>query len=496
MDLSAIFDHLDLHWYETVEQLQTYVRQPSVSVGDGSGMRRCAELVAEHYRLAGCHEVEIVETETYPGVWAFYDAGAPRTLLVYDMYDVRSTGDVERWRHPPFGAEIEARDDLPAVLYGRGAHVPKGPTMAFVSAVRAINETRGTLPVNLAMLVEGDEILGSPSFPGLLEPYRDRLRGVDGWVYFRATQDTDLAMPLSLGYKTFITFELHCTGAAWGRGPVTAAAHTATGPIVDNPAVRLVQAVASLFHPDGSVAVGGWADSFAPIAIPDGDRVAVESLLHRFDGRPWADVIPGLAEAGVERFAGDVTGEDVLVRYLYGSQLNLQGIFAGYTGPGTRTYTIPERATARLDTRLVSDLAPERLLQLLREHLDRHGFQDLEIDVKSAYPGASTSMDSALARSFLRAARRAGADPVLWPRQGYGGPWAGVAREFGLPVVHGTGIGHGGGVGLPDEFVVLDGGGRVPSLRDLQRFIVDFLYDFAGAGEPAPGVPMDAARRG
>lgn len=496
MELNPISDHLDAHWRETIEQLQAYVRQPSVSVEGGSAMRRCAELLADHYRAAGFQEVELVETDTYPGVWASYDAGAPRTLLVYDMYDVRTPGDADRWRHSPFGAEIEARDGLPAVLYGRGAHVPKGPTMAFVSAVRAIIETTGTLPVNLALLAEGDEILGSPSFPGLLERYRDRVRGADGWVYFRATQDEHGAMPVSLGYKTFITFELRCTGAAWGRGPVTAAAHTATGPIVDNPAVRLVQAISTLFHPDGSVAIGGWPDSFAPVAVPEADAVAVENLLRRFDGRPWTEAIPGLAGAGVERFAGDVTGRDVLIRYVYGSQLNLQGIYAGYTGPGTRTYTIPERATARFDTRLVSDLPPERLLGLLREHLDRHGFPDLEIDLKSAYPGSSTSIDSALAQSFLRAARRAGADAVLWPRQGYGGPWAGVAGEFGLPVVHGTGIGHGGGVGLPDEFVVLDGGGRVADLRALQRFIVDFLYDFATAGEPAATVPMDAVEHG
>ncbi|MFZ0217447.1 MAG: M20/M25/M40 family metallo-hydrolase, partial [Candidatus Dormiibacterota bacterium] len=436
MNLTPIFEHLDANREETIETLRTYVGQPSVSVGDGAGMRECAELVAGHYRAAGCQEVEVIETETFPGVWAYYDAGAPTTLLVYNMYDVRSVGDPSRWQHEPFAATIEPRGAMPAVLYGRGAHVPKGPAIAFISAVRAISETTGTLPVNLAFLAEGDEILGSESFPGLMARYRDRVAKADGWIYFRASQNESRAMPISLGYKTFITFELRATGAAWGRGPVTAAAHTATGPIVDNPAVRLVQALATLFNPDGTVAIEGWAPTFASLKVPDDDRALVDGLLERFRGKTWSDVIPGLAGTGVTTYAGDATGDDVLVRYIYGSQLNLQGIYAGYTGPGTRTYTIPERATARFDTRLVTTASPAELMKLLRDHLDAHGFADLEIDLKSAYPGSQTLATTPLAESFLRAVRKAGADPVVWPRQGYGGPWSGFATEFGRPVVH------------------------------------------------------------
>jgi len=257
VDPQPVFAYIDDHIDETVRDLQEYVRRPSVSV-EGSGMRECAELVAERYSRLGCREVEIVDTETFPGVWAYYDAGAPLTLVNYNMYDVRSVGDRSAWSHDPFGAEIEPRGEFPAVLYGRGALVPKGPDTAWLGALQAIRAVTGTLPVNIAFLAEGDEILGSQSYAGLIERYRDRLAGVEGCVYFRAAQNRRGELPLMLGYKTFITFELRSSGRSWGRGPVEQAAHSATSSIVDSPALRLVQALTTLYREDGQIAVDGW----------------------------------------------------------------------------------------------------------------------------------------------------------------------------------------------------------------------------------------------
>jgi len=483
-NVEDVYAYIDGRLDENIAALQEYVRRPSVSV-DGTGMRECAQLVAEHYRKLGCAEVEIVETETFPGVWAYYDAGAPLTLVNYNMYDVRSVGDRARWQHDPFGAEIEPRGEFPAVLYGRGALVPKGPDIAWLSALLALRTVTGTLPVNVAFLAEGDEILGSQSYAGLIERYRDRLAKIDGCVYLRAAQSAAGELPLVLGYKTFLTFELTSTGKAWGRGPVTDAAHSATRAIVDSPALRLVQALQTLWTADGDLAVDGWAQHLAPVKLPDSDRELVDDLISHFGEAAWTQAIPGLAGTGIEHFAGDVDGPDVLIRYLYGSGLNLQGIHSGYTGPGSRTYTIPERATARLDARLVATADPATLLASLRSHLDRRGFEDVKLDVLSAYPGSRTRADAPLVQAFLRAARRAGGTPVVWPLQGYGGPWSIFARDFRAPLVFATGIGHGAGVGLPDEYIVLDGGGKVPGLREMERFCVDFLLEFADSAAPA-----------
>ncbi len=480
MEIENVYEAIDRLLPEAISELQDYVRLPSVSV-DGTGMRECAEHVAERYRRLGCQEVEVVETETFPGVWAYFDAGAPLTLVNYNMYDVRSVGKRDAWTHDPFGATIEPRGEIPAVMYGRGALVPKGPDSAWLTALRALKEVQGTLPVNVMFLAEGDEILGSQSYAGLIERYRDRLRKAHGLIYFRGTQNATGELPLVLGYKTFITFELRVSGRSWGRGPVDEAAHSATRVLVDSPALRLAQALQTLYTPDGAIAIEGWLEHLAPAEVPADEQPLVDALLNRLRGRSWVEAIPGLAGTGVKRFVEDLDGPDVLTRYIYGSGLNIQGIYSGYTGPGSRTYTIPTTATARLDARLVATAPPSALLEELRTHLSRHGFGDVEVDVLSAYPGSRTPYSAPLVQSFVRAVERAGGDLVVWPGQGYGGPWSIFSQDFGMPVVFATGIGHGAGIGLPDEYVVIDGGGKLPGFREMARFGADFVTDFAAS---------------
>jgi acetylornithine deacetylase/succinyl-diaminopimelate desuccinylase-like protein len=476
---AAIYKYIDDHMNETIESLKDYVRRPSVSVGDGTGMAECAQLVADRYRAFGCQEVEIVETSTFPGVFAYYDAGAPITLLNYNMYDVRSVGDRAAWTKAPFEPVIEPRADIPAVMYGRGALVPKGPDTAWLAGLKAIKEVTGNLPVNIIFLAEGDEILGSASYVDLIDRYRDRLAKVSGLIYLRGTQNAKGEVPLVLGYKSFITFELQVSGKRWGRGPSDMASHSATRTLVDSPALRLCQVVSSLYTKDGKIAIEGWLPHLAKEVVPDSEKPLVDDLLKRFAGKPWADVIPAMAGPNVAKFVDDLDGPDVLTRYIYGSALNIQGVYSGYVGPGSRTFTIPETATARLDARLVTSAAPDLFIKALRKHLDDNGYADVEIKALSAYPGSRTPHSADLVQSWLRAVEKQDGKPVLWPGQAYGGPWSLLAHEFGMPVVFGAGIGHGAGVGLPDEYVVIDGGGKVSGLKEMARFSVDLVTDFA-----------------
>jgi acetylornithine deacetylase/succinyl-diaminopimelate desuccinylase-like protein len=213
--------------------------------------------------------------------------------------------------------------------------------------------------------------------------------------------------------------------------------------------------------------------------VPESEQAVFDALVERFAGKEWSEVIPGLAGPGIEHYVDELTGPEVLQRYIYGSGLNIQGIYTGYTGPGSRTYTIPELATARLDARLVTTAKPSDIVDALRSHLDAQGFSDVEIDVLSAYPGSRTSFATPLVQAFVTAAERAGGSPIVWPGQGYGGPWSIFSQEFGVPVVFASGIGHGAGVGQPDEYLVLDGGGKVPGFREMARFGVDLLAELA-----------------
>jgi acetylornithine deacetylase/succinyl-diaminopimelate desuccinylase-like protein len=482
VDLEPVYAAIDRQLEGTTELLRAYLRQPSISI-DSVGLEQCAQLLADRYRELGCSEVEVVETGGAPAVWAYFDAGAPLTIVNYDMYDVRPVGDESTWRHPPFEAVVEDGEGFPRVVYGRGACVPKGPSTAWYGALRAIVSVAGTLPVNIAFLAEGDEILGSPGYGALVERYRERLRGIDGCLYLRATQNLEGELPLVLGYKGLLTIELEASGRSWGRGPVEAPAHSATKPIVDSPAWRLVHALGALTRPGTDRPA---IDELEGLFLEDApalaeDEALIGALLERFQGSTWDEAIPGLAGAGIMRFADDLEGEPVLRRYLYGSTFNIQGLAAGYTGPGTRTFTIPERASALLDARLITRLPPARVVELVRSCLEHAGYGDVEVRAKGGYPSSRTSLRAPLVQSFLRALEAIGGRPVIWPYQGFGGPWSLFATEFGAPIVFATGPGYGGGVGAQDEFFVLDGGGRVPGLREIQRFCVHLLFDFAAS---------------
>lgn len=479
MNRQAIYDHIDAHLDDTVTMIQEYVRQPSISVS-GTGLRECAELVAGYYRDLGCQEVEIIESNGAPGVWAYYDAGAPKTIVNYNMYDTNAVGNEADWEHPPFSGELDSRGDFPQVIYGRGSLVPKGPYAAWLSALKSIIATQGTLPVNIAFLAEGDEILGSPNYASFIDKYRDKLQGIEGCLYLRAAQNLEGELPLVLGYKGLLTFEVEVAGGDWG-GPSAGPVHSANKPIVDSPVWRLVQALASMTTEDGNTPViDGLQQSFEPMEPLPEDEELIAKLLAQHEGQSWEQIIPRLAGTGVKKFVGDVSGTDILKQYMYSSTFNIQGIYGGYTGPGTRTFTIPDRATALFDARLITDLSPDEVIEKIRQHLVTSGFPEAQVRKRGGYSWSRTSLNASLVQSFLQTVEKYGGEPVIWPMQGFGGPWSIFRSDFDAPVVFATGIGHGGGVGAPNEYFVIDGGGKVNGLREIQHFCVDLLYDFAG----------------
>jgi acetylornithine deacetylase/succinyl-diaminopimelate desuccinylase-like protein len=463
----------------TVSSLLEYLRFPTVSVGDGASMGDAAEWLAQRYRDFGCTEVEVVETSTFPGVFAYYDAGSPITVLSYGMYDVRSTGDIATWDRDPFDPIVEPFGDFPSVVRGRGAHVPKGPDAAWMLGLEALKEVKGELPVNIIFLIEGDEILGSVSYGELIDRYRDRLADVDALVYLRGIESAKKDVAVRLGYKSFITFELTASAESWGRGSTTGVAHSALRTLVDSPALRLSQAITSLYTEDGEIAITDWHQHLDPAEVPAADRELVDALLARAEGTDLANFIPALGGLGVNKYVGDISGEEVLTKYIYGSALNIQGFHSGYTGPGTRTFTIPTTATARFDARLSTTADPQVFLDGLRTFLDRTGFSDIDINVLSAYPASRTPIDSALMRTFVDLAHDSGVTTTVWPVQAYGGPWAYLGTEFDMPVIFGAGIGFGAGVGMPNEYFVIDGGGKVNGLPELARFSAQLLDRFA-----------------
>ena len=467
-----VYAHIDANLPAHVANLQRWVRQRSVSA-QNDGIQQMAALLMDDLRRIGFREVELAPTKGHPGVFGFYDAGAPKTLVVYMMYDVQPV-EPEGWRVNAFAGDL-VDHPLGRVLMARGATNQKGPQRAFLNALESIIAARGKLPVNLLVVAEGEEELGSPNFPEVIARYAERLRRANG-VLFPGTSQGPTGRPtVSLGVKGITYFELEARGDSV-RGPKTAEIHGSFKAIVDAPAWRLSQALASLVSKDGNtILVPGYYDA---IRQPnDEEQRLVNGMLDEWT-RNEATLRTAL---GVDRWIDGLTGRESIMQYLFNTTLNIDGMWTGYTGPGTKTI-LPHRAVAKLDSRLVPNQTPDEALRLIRAHLDAGGFRDIELRKMSGYPPAQTTVAAPLVQAALGVYNKHGLTPSVVPRLAGSAPYYLFTETLGLPLVSG-GIGYGTGAHAPNEFMVIEpvAGSRIAGLAQIEKFYVDLLYALAEA---------------
>ncbi len=471
MPIGAGLDKLKKYLEENkprhIERIQRLIRQPSVSTED-LGVEECAELLVEQHLEVGCQEAEIIQTGGLPGVWAAYDAGAPKTIVVYANFDTRPVLPSEKWEHPPFGGTITTMGSSGRVLMGRGAMSYKGPYGAWLNTLEALIAVEGTLPVNVMMLLEGDEILGSPYYKDMFAKYRDRLEKADASLSPGASQGANGTVGMTLGYKGMIYAELTASGDRWGRGPQGAPLHGMTKSVVDSPVWRLVHALSTLTEPDGNtIAVKGFYDDVQPPT--EAEKAAVLS------GKPWNEALAGVG--GVPAPAGDLSDEQTILNFYYGPSMNINGIRGGLTGPGTLPFSLPHEASARFDIRVPRGYKAETAVRLIREHLDAAGYADVEFNAMGAYDPSSADPDSELVQSIVRAFDTMEVPLSIAPFSGGGGPWSLFPTELGIPMVRSVGVG-GGGAGA-NEYLVLDGTDKMGGLVECSLSHIHMLKSYA-----------------
>ncbi len=487
MNLSRVHAYIDEHLSEHVARIQEFVRQPSISA-DGFGIEECAALLADYYRRLGCQEVEVVETPEVPGagpgVWAYYHAGAPRTIVSYAMYDVGPVYDEEQWRVPPFSGELMEVAPYRNVLVGRGAWSAKGPYSAWLNALESIIAVEGRLPFNVMFLAEGDEWEGSRNYRRLFDRFKDRLATAEAVIDPMASQNASGDIVMSLGYKGMIILDLVASGAGWERGPAKTPVHGGLMSIVGNPAWRLVHALAVLTDDStGEPSIPELREQMAPDAEVE---AMLQGLLEYFGDPRIGRKIPGVpSAAGLKRFVTDVDGLDLVGRYLFAPSFNIGGLWSGYLGPGTRTlaFNVPVLAAARMDLRVTSERSPAELVDAIRRRLDERGYPDVRLDVFSAFPSARTSPRADVVQAALRVVKAHGKQAVVWPFQASGGPWSLFIRELEMPVLRRCSLGTGGFDGA-HEYFVIEGNELVGGLADCEKFDVDLLASYAAYPEP------------
>jgi acetylornithine deacetylase/succinyl-diaminopimelate desuccinylase-like protein len=231
------------------------------------------------------------------------------------------------------------------------------------------------------------------------------------------------------------------------------------------------------------IAIPELLDAVAvPKTVEAWEQPFLDSLIARAESSDPNSFIPGLAPtAPVRTFRGNLQGRDLIRQYLYGPSVNISGLRAGYTGPGTKSFLLPDRATVTMDLRLVTATPATDILAVLRRHLDAAGFEDITIDAKCAYDWNQTSVESDLVKTAFGLLDQRGYPRTVWPMQAFGGPWAHFAKVFGIPSIMGAAPGHGARVPTSDEFFVIEGKGPIAGLAAVEKHFVDFLVAYATA---------------
>ena len=466
----AIHRYIDANLPAHIEKIQEYLRQPSVSA-ENIGIQECAELTRQYLAAAGCQEAELVSTEGHPGVWGSYDADAEKTLVIYWMYDVQPVNP-EDWTTPPFEAQVVSDTRWGPngrIIRARGAINTKGPERAFLNAVESIRAVRGELPVNLLFICEGEEELGSPHMPFLVERYRDRLKQADGVLFPACGQGRTGRVALALGNKGIVYVELESHGGPHG-GPTKYEIHSSLKAAVDSPVWRLVQALASLTDPSGNrILIDGLTDSVRPPT--ERELEILKALVEQYSEEELKQPLQ------IDRWIDGADKFTAARKLLFDPSLNVDGIWAGYTGPGTKTI-LPHKANAKLDFRLVPNQRAADIVPLLRQHLDRHGFTDVKINWSNGYDWSQTDPDSALVKTALGIYKDYGVHASVWPRIAGSAPFYLFTRELQLPLVI-FGLGHGSGAHSVDEYLVIDADPPIKGLAEIEKGYADFLLRFA-----------------
>jgi acetylornithine deacetylase/succinyl-diaminopimelate desuccinylase-like protein len=465
----AVYDQIEKRHGEALARLQEWVRLPSIAA-ENRGMAEGRDFMMKLLRDAGFNHVEGVSTKGHPGVFGMLNAGAPRTIGVYFMYDVKQV-DPKEWKSPPWDAAIV---DVPVgkAVMGRGAVNQKGPESAFLAALHAIRGAGQKSPVNIVLVAEGEEEIGSPNFPQIVgKPnVRAALKRCEGVFMPSAGQSIDGTVTITLGAKGVIEVELVSSADTWKRGP-SKTIHSSNRARVDSPAWHLVQALHTLVTPTGDPAIDGLFDKVKPVG--ERDRGYLDEASRRIDE---AKVKKSL---GVERWARDASWRQALEDLSSRPTVNIEGLVSGYTGPGGMTI-LPHRAVAKLDLRLVPDMTASDTYAKLKAHLAKRGFGDIEVKMTGGYDPNSTSPDSRLIQSQLKVYERSEIKPILMPRSG--GSWPGYVftnEPVKLPAGH-FGLGHGLGAHAPDEYYLIESNDpKLFGYAAAVRSFVDYLYELA-----------------
>ena len=296
------------------------------------------------------------------------------------------------------------------------------------------------------------------------------LRNCVGVFMPSAAQDPDGIVTVSLGAKGVVELELVSSGEKWGRGPGKDI-HSSLKAMVDSPAWHLIKALDTLVSVDGNTIT---IDNYPkPRPLSEEERAMIDEASKR---RSEATAMKQLS---VSHWIDDLPWAQANERLESQPTVNIEGLVGGYTGPGGKTI-LAHRAVAKIDLRLVPDMRKDDAVAALKAHLAAHGFGDIEVNVTGGYDPTSTVASSRLIQAQIEVLKRAGIDPVMWPRNAGSYPgYVFTGEPLKLASGH-FGLGHGSGAHAPDEYYVIESTNpKVEGFDGAAMSFVRYLYELA-----------------
>jgi acetylornithine deacetylase/succinyl-diaminopimelate desuccinylase-like protein len=367
--LTVIASRVDSEIDILKSQLQQLIRVPSVSAKKQPTVTICAELVSEIMSKAGIKSEllnldkgsEQIPPIVYGEVKSKSNPNG-KTILFYNHYDVQPPEPIELWDDDPFSGKIEGN-----YIFGRGASDDKGELITRIKAVEYFLDEVGDVPCNVKFIIEGEEEIGSSHLEEYLTRYREKF-SCDATIWEFGYVDEQERPIISLGMKGLLCVELHAMCA-------NADLHSSLAVLVENPAWRLVHALKTIRDENGFIIIKNWDNDIRDLLPEELECVKQEEF----------DILEFKKNYGLSKVFNDDDIEKIKKASVGGVTSNISGLFSGYVGEGSKT-VLPSTAMAKLDFRLVPDMIPQKQFQLLREHLDKNGFKDIQLKFLSGEP--------------------------------------------------------------------------------------------------------------
>jgi len=424
--MNNVIDFINTNRDRYVHELKEFLAIPSISAlpehqGD---VRRCAEWAAGELQRIGMENVRLVETPGHPVVYAEWlgAPGAP-TILFYGHYDVQPVDPLDLWESPPFEATVRDGE-----IYARGAADDKGQVFMHFKAIEAHLKQNGRLPVNMKIVLEGEEEVGSDNLDDFVKEHRDLL-AADVVVISDSTMFDRGVPSICYGLRGLVYFQIDV------RGTKSDLHSGSFGGAVANPNMVLAQILAQMKDRSGRVRIPGFYDDVRELR-PE-EREAWKRL--PFNERRYA------RELGAPRLFGE-SGYSTLERVWARPTFEVNGMVGGFTGEGAKT-VIPAVAMAKVSMRLVPDQDPDRIARLFEDYVRKVAPKTVDLKITRMHGGKPwmTEFDNSYVQAAGRAIEKGFGKAPVFNREGGSIPVVATFQEIlGLPSVL-------FGVGLPDE---------------------------------------------